>query len=116
MPARGGDGEFESTKLWHLDDAKRFELFRSISEIIGFKLGMGLPGVVQENAIPYWIDDITTHRDDPRAELVDDIGARSAFAFPVMVGQKVVAVLEFSPTISKKRTTFYSMLQLRLAS
>ena len=27
--------------------------------------------------------------------MVDDIGARSAFAFPVMVGQQVVAVLEF---------------------
>jgi PAS domain S-box-containing protein len=95
IPASGGDGEFESTKLWHIDDSKRFELVRSISEIIGFKPGMGLPGIVLDNAIPHWIDDITTHRDDPRAELIDEIGARSAFAFPVMVGQQVVAVLEF---------------------
>jgi PAS domain S-box-containing protein len=95
IPTRGGDGEFESTKLWHIDDRKRFELFRNITEIVGFKPGMGLPGIVLDDAIPRWIDDITTHRDDPRAELVDDIGARSAFAFPVMAGQKVVAVLEF---------------------
>lgn len=95
VPVRGGDGEFESTKLWHIDDRERFELFRNITEVIGFKSGMGLPGIVLDDAIPRWIDDITTHRDDPRAELVDDIGARSAFAFPVMAGQKVVAVLEF---------------------
>ena len=95
MPARGDSIEFESTKLWHIDDPKQFELFRRITEIMGFKPGMGLPGIVMANAMPHWIDDITTHRDDPRAELVDDIGARSAFAFPVMVGQKVVAVLEF---------------------
>lgn len=95
MPCKGSNGELESSRLWHIDDSERFEFFRCITEIVGFKPGMGLPGIVLDDAIPHWIDDITTHRDDPRAELVDNIGARSAFAFPVMVGQKVVAVLEF---------------------
>ena len=31
----------------------------------------------------------------PRANLAEDIGVKSAFAFPVLVGKNVVAVLEF---------------------
>jgi len=95
MPAKGGGEEIESTKLWHMDDPERFELFRRVTELIGFKPGMGLPGFVLAYAAPHWIEDITEHRDYPRANLGDGNGVRSAFGFPVMVGEEVAAVLEF---------------------
>jgi PAS domain S-box-containing protein len=94
MPAKGGE-EIESTKLWHMDDPERFELFRCVTEVIGFKPGVGLPGFVLAYAAPHWIEDITTHRDYPRANLGDGNDVRSAFGFPVMVGDDVAAVLEF---------------------
>lgn len=46
MPARGSSEEIESTKIWHMDDPTRFELFRRVTELIGFKPGVGLPGFV----------------------------------------------------------------------
>lgn len=70
-------------------------MFRLITELVGFKPGVGLPGFVLAYAAPHWIEDITTHRDYPRANPGDGNGVRSAFAFPVMVGEKVAAVLEF---------------------
>jgi len=95
MPAKGGVEEIESTKLWHIDEPERFELFRQVTELIGIKPGVGLPGFVLSYATPHWIEDITTHRDYPRANLGDGNDVRSAFGFPVMVGEKVAAVLEF---------------------
>ena len=95
MPAKGGGEEIESTKIWHIDEPGRFELFCRVAELIGFKPGQGLPGFVMAYAAPHWIEDITTHSDYPRAALGDGNDVRSAFGFPVMVGEKVVAVLEF---------------------
>lgn len=95
MPARGSAEEIESTKIWHMDEPERFELFRQVTQLIGFKPGVGLPGFVLSYAAPHWIEDITTHRDYPRANLGDGNEVRSAFGFPVMVGEKVGAVLEF---------------------
>jgi len=95
MPAKGSSEEIESTKLWHIDDPERFELFRQITELVGFKPGIGLPGFILSYATPHWIEDITQHRDYPRVNLGDGNDVRSAFGFPVMVGEKVAAVLEF---------------------
>ena len=52
MPARGDSEEIESTKLWHIDEPERFELFRQVTELIGFKPGVGLPGFVLSYAAP----------------------------------------------------------------
>ncbi len=83
------------TNLWHLDDAERFARFRDQTAQTELGLGIGLPGRVLESGKAEWIIDV--HRDDrfPRSQVVEDLGVRAGFAFPVLTGKEVAAVLEF---------------------
>jgi PAS domain S-box-containing protein len=87
-----------STSVWHMDDFDRFKTFKDITEKVHFRLGEGLPGRVYESREPVWIEDVTRDSNFPRAKMVEDIKVKGAFAFPVMVKDSVVAVLEFYST------------------
>jgi signal transduction histidine kinase len=87
--------ELVPTKFWHIDNEKRFEKFRRVTEATSFKPGIGLPGRVLVSGSPEWIVDVKTDKNFPRAKLVTDIGVQAAFGFPVLVRDEVVAVLEF---------------------
>jgi PAS domain S-box-containing protein len=87
--------ELVPTTLWHLADPEQFEVFRRITEAKRFPIGMGLPGRVLASRAPHWIMDVTADSNFPRATQAEEIGVRSAFAFPVLVGKDVAAVLEF---------------------
>ena len=54
-----------------------------------------MPGRVLESGEPAWITDVTKDRNFPRVTMAADLGVKGAFAFPVLVGTNVVAVLEF---------------------
>lgn len=95
MLAEDGTGELVPTGLWHLDDRKRFEVFREVTERTRFAPGVGLPGRVLSSGAPAWITDVTKDPNFPRAKLATDIGVKAGFASPVLVGKSVVAVLEF---------------------
>ena len=88
-------GELVTSRVWHLGDAERFEAFRRVTEAARFAPGVGLPGRVLKSGRPAWITDVTKDRNFPRAEVATELGVRGAFAFPVLVGTDVVAVLEF---------------------
>ena len=90
-----GAGELVSGGLWHLDDAESHATFREVTERTRFSSGIGLPGRVLASGQPAWIADVTKDENFPRAKLATEIGVRGAFAFPVLVGRNVVAVLEF---------------------
>lgn len=57
--------------------------------------GEGLPGRVFANSQAEWIADINQDKDFPLSAAASQVGLRSAFAFPVLVGSDAVAVLEF---------------------
>jgi signal transduction histidine kinase len=84
-----------SAKIWHLDDPQKFSSFREITENTRFRPGQGLPGRVLESHQPLWIPDVSQDSNFPRAKQSASIGVRAAFAFPVLAGPDVVAVLEF---------------------
>jgi PAS domain S-box-containing protein len=88
-------GELIPTTLWYLEDPERFETFRKISEDTRFAPEVGLPGRVLASGKPAWITDVTEDPNFPRAKHAADIGVRAGFAFPVLVGAEVAAVLEF---------------------
>ena len=88
-------GVLRPTKLWHLQEPDRFEIFRKETELTPFDTGVGLPGRVLASGAPAWIVDVTQDDNFPRAQAADDAGVRGGFAFPVLVGRDVVAVLEF---------------------
>jgi signal transduction histidine kinase len=91
-----GSGDLLSTLMWHLDDPDRFATFRELTEATPLRAGVGLPGEVLASRQPKWITDVTVPEANfARAAGGADIAVRAAFAFPVVVGNEVVAVLEF---------------------
>jgi PAS domain S-box-containing protein len=93
--AEGGLGQLASTGIWHLEDPCQFETFRRVTEEASFTSKVGLPGRVLLTGKPAWIADVTMDSNFARAKLAKDIGVKAGFAFPVLVGSEVVAVLEF---------------------
>jgi signal transduction histidine kinase len=81
--------------LWHLDDRERYEHFRSVTESMPLDIGAGLPGRVAADGIPAWVTDVTGDPNFPRARAATDLGVAAGFAFPVLVGTEIAAVLEF---------------------
>jgi len=95
MPTGDGSGELITAKLWHLDKPEEFKTFKKVTEETRFAPGIGLPGRVLNSGKPAWIIDVTKDPNYPRAKLAENIGVKAAFCFPVLVGSKVAAVLEF---------------------
>ena len=89
------EGHVCGTTLWHLEDPERFHAFRSATEKTRFPAGVGLPGTVLATGDPVWVVDISSDPNFMRRSVAEANGLRSAFAFPVVIGSRVVAVLEF---------------------
>ncbi|MCP5005538.1 MAG: PAS domain S-box protein, partial [Planctomycetes bacterium] len=85
------------TNVWYFDhhNENEYEEFRKVTEATTFVKGIGLPGRVLESGKPAWIRDLMKDSNFPRTKLLEDNVSKSAFAFPVLVRENVVAVLEF---------------------
>ena len=93
---RDGDKDLLSpSKIWILKDWNQFEVFRKITENTKFVPGVGLPGRVLASRKAAWIKNVNKDPNFPRARLADEIGLKAGFAFPILIGPKVVAVMEF---------------------
>jgi hypothetical protein len=93
---RDGDQDLLSpSKIWILQDWTHFDAFRQVTESTKFVPGIGLPGRVLASSKAAWIRDVTKDSNFPRAKLAEQIGVKAGFAFPIFVGPKVVAVMEF---------------------
>ena len=84
----------ECSLAWYTRDAS-VEQFRLASLATPFAPGQGLPGRVWTDRRPCWIRDVTQDTNFPRAGLAMSLGLKAAMAIPVMVGEQVLAVLEF---------------------
>lgn len=93
--ADDGTGALVPTALWHLETPERFATFRQVTEAMRLAPGVGLPGRVLASGRPAWIMDISQELQAPRARHAQDSGLKAAFAFPILVGRDVAAVLEF---------------------
>ncbi len=87
--------ELVPTDIWHIDDRGKFHAFEKITNDWRFKSGVGLPGRVLESGEPRWVSDVTTDPSFLRRIADQDLAVRSGFAFPVLAGDEVAAVLEF---------------------
>ncbi len=96
MYIRDGDHDLLSpSKIWILRDWAQFENFRKVTEETKFVPGVGLPGRVLASGKAVWIKNVTKDSNFPRASLATDIGLKAGFAFPILIGNKTVAVMEF---------------------
>jgi signal transduction histidine kinase len=88
------------TQFWHVDKPGQFETFQKITLETPLEEGVGLPGRVLSSGEPAWIIDVTKDSNFPRAQLALDIGVKAGFAFPILIGSKVVGVMEFFSPIA----------------
>jgi len=88
-------GDLVSAKIWHLEDPERFKAFREVTESHRLAPGPGLAGRTLATREPTWITDVTKDVTFRRAKMAKDIEVKGGAAFPVLVGEDVVAVLEF---------------------
>jgi PAS domain S-box-containing protein len=103
----GNKGLMISTGIWHIADTHRFEELRKLTEGTNFLLGTGLPGRVAATGKPAWITDIANDVNFPRAPAA----RRAGFAFPVLSGSEVVAILEFfSEAVSEPNDGFLRIM------
>lgn len=91
-----------SANIWHLEDDNKYKLFREVTAKTAFTSGVGMIGRVLADKKTVWIEDITMYPDFHRKGFCDDINIRGAFGFPVIVGGRVVAVLEFFSPMEEK--------------
>jgi diguanylate cyclase (GGDEF)-like protein len=88
-------GVLASSAIWHLQDPNEHGGFRRASEAIRLSPGVDLPGRVLVQRRPVWVTDVTEDHNFPRKAVARQHGLRAAAAFPVLVQDQVVAVLEF---------------------
>ncbi len=84
-----------SSKIWYVKDPEVCRHFINVTEASSFDKGIGLPGKVLVSGKPEWIKNVTTDSNFPRAPIAEKIGLGAGFAFPILIGNKVVGVMEF---------------------
>jgi diguanylate cyclase (GGDEF)-like protein/PAS domain S-box-containing protein len=94
MP-EAADGALASARIWHLRDPARFEGFRLASEASLYGPETGLPGRVLAARAAVWLEDLERAPGSARSGPAREAGLQSGFAFPILAGDDVVAVLEF---------------------
>jgi diguanylate cyclase (GGDEF)-like protein len=94
--ASGESGlELVPTELWRLDEPARFESFREVTMQTRLPPGFGLPGRVLAEGRARWLSDDGEDDDFVRQGAARASGLRGGFAFPVLIGDEIAAVLEF---------------------
>lgn len=80
--------------FWRIPSLADSEFARDASERV-FRKGEGLPGLVWETGKTTATVGITQDANSPRAKIAEQIGLKTAFAFPTKFGDDVLAVTEF---------------------
>lgn len=97
--ARMLEGKSESQaypiNIWHFDPSDRLAWFRELKEKGPRSPEVGLLGRVLAKGKPVWITDMMNSAHFSGANLAQEIGLKTGFAFPVWVGKEIVAVFEF---------------------
>ena len=69
--------------------------FVELCESRTFGKGVGLPGRVWQDPKPAWIPDVTMDANFPRAPQAIAEGLHAAFAFPILLNEEFLGVMEF---------------------
>jgi signal transduction histidine kinase len=86
-------GELLPTTIWYLASS-RYEPFRNATQELPLYTG-GLSDRVLETGLPQWVTDISQTDGYSRQPAAEAVGLKAAFAFPVKIGKKTVAIFEF---------------------
>lgn len=81
--------------IWCSKYPEKFLELSAITAESTFAPGEGLPGKVWETGEAVWIADVDTDRQFARARRPGGVGIKSAFGFPIKVGARPIAIIEF---------------------
>jgi signal transduction histidine kinase/PAS domain-containing protein len=95
LPAANDPDELLPAYAWYAETPERFRAFRQTTFAVRIRRGQGLPGRVFDSGQMEWTNDLKRDLIERRAALAEDLGIGTAVACPVLLGEKVVAVLEF---------------------
>jgi PAS domain S-box-containing protein len=101
--ASAGRKHLASSAIWSSMQEHRFDNFRAVSEASEFSTAVDLVTNVAANPRPVWVKDVANHPNFARRAAAKQAGIKSAFAFPVLSGSEVIAVLEFFAVDSSDR-------------
>ncbi|MDQ3749817.1 MAG: PAS domain S-box protein [Acidobacteriota bacterium] len=79
---------------WHLPSPP-LENFVAESRQFKFTIGLGLPGKVWAKNAPVWLENIVGENYMPRRIFAVETGLQSGFAFPILLGEKLLGVFSF---------------------
>jgi diguanylate cyclase (GGDEF)-like protein len=85
----------QTSGWWHDDDPARFEGFRQQTSKLEFQRDAGMIGQVVGSGLATWLTDLSDPTAFLRSQAAVEAGLNSGFAFPVLIENEVVAVLEF---------------------
>ena len=98
-----------SLDVWHVQDSLRYQYFKRVTEGAQRNPGQGFIGEIYQDSTPMWVLDVAHSSVYQRKEAASNAGLKAAFGFPVFIGRKAVAVIEFySPEAHIPEETFLS--------
>jgi len=95
LPAADNPDELVPGYFYYAEDPQRFRRFREATFGLRLRRGQGLPGRALASGKLEWTTDLRDDLIERRALVAEDLGISTAIAFPVLLGEKIVAVLEF---------------------
>ena len=93
--ATDGSNVLEPSPVWFLSDPERFADFKRATAESTFDPGAGLPGLAFSRGEPFWKNFNGDDEKFERAAVGAAVGLVGGVGFPVIVRDKVVAILEF---------------------
>jgi len=93
-----GKKTLNPTGIWHIEANSNFSDLRSATESSRFGSTSGLPGRVMASGQAAWAEDLSLDDRFSRTDFTQDAGLVSGMAFPVVLEEKVIGVLEFFAT------------------
>ncbi len=92
---RTASGELVPTGIWHIDQPERYAALKKYTDETPLTPGIGLPGRVLQTGKPEWVSLGAVDPNIPRSRIAYEVGIKTGFAFPVLLGTEITAILEF---------------------
>lgn len=100
-----------SADIWDGDDTPQLRSFMEAGVSLTFDHGEGLPGRVLSSGGPVWVTDVTAQPWFVRADAARIAGLKTGFAFPIVVADEIVAIVElFQLTIAQSNDALLGLL------
>ena len=96
-----GASELVSLDGWYIKEPARFHEFHLATQSVPAQIGNGLAGRVYSSGKALWIPDIRSEANLNPAWQIENLGLKSAYGFPLLIGNDVVGVMEFFSELEK---------------